>query len=301
MPKSRPNVRLQVLNSPENVVLVRGMLSGVAEALALGETDVNDIRTAVTEACNNVVLHAYAGEVGPMEVEVELAEASIEVTVRDRGAGMARPLERAREGPAEREGPGEREGDGGAIENELPSGGIGLHVIETLAHEVAYGQPEGGGAEVRMWFALPTGALGGHAESVGAAAPAEPCPGPSSAHFSVAPLTLARTTLPRMAVLLAARAHFSTDRLSDVQLLADALAAHTEGALQGERLEVEIDAGGRTLDLRIGPLRAGSAERLLADTALDGVGSVVEKIADSHAVATRDSHETLALGLRDRR
>ncbi len=39
-------------------MLVRQMLAGVAEAVELDANDLNDISTAVTEACNNVVLHA---------------------------------------------------------------------------------------------------------------------------------------------------------------------------------------------------------------------------------------------------
>ena len=43
-------------------MLVREVLTGVAEALALEGSDLIDIHTAVTEACNNVIQHAYGGE-----------------------------------------------------------------------------------------------------------------------------------------------------------------------------------------------------------------------------------------------
>jgi len=56
-----PNIRLSLSNRPENVALVRQMLAGVAEAVGLDGNDLNDISTAATEACNNVVLHAYEG------------------------------------------------------------------------------------------------------------------------------------------------------------------------------------------------------------------------------------------------
>ena len=65
-----PNVRLSVSNKPENVLLVRETLTGVAETINLLGDDIYDIRTAVTEACNNVVLHAYEGEEGPLEVDL---------------------------------------------------------------------------------------------------------------------------------------------------------------------------------------------------------------------------------------
>ena len=53
-----PNVSLTLSNQPDNVLLVRETLSGMAETVGVDGVDLNDIRTAVTEACNNVVLHA---------------------------------------------------------------------------------------------------------------------------------------------------------------------------------------------------------------------------------------------------
>ena len=65
-----PNVRLSLSNRAENVLLVRQALSGLAEAVGLDPIALNDVSTAVTEACNNVVLHAYGGGEGPLEVEL---------------------------------------------------------------------------------------------------------------------------------------------------------------------------------------------------------------------------------------
>src|SRR5450755_716724 len=86
-----PNIRLSLSNRPENVMLVRQMLAGVAEAVDLEAGDLNDISTAVTEACNNVVLHAYGGDEGPLEVELYAGPAAIEVVVRDHGTGLRVP------------------------------------------------------------------------------------------------------------------------------------------------------------------------------------------------------------------
>ncbi len=294
MPEPLPNVRLQLLNAPENVVLVREMLTGVAEAAGIGTSDLNDIRTAVTEACNNVVLHAYGGDPGPMDVDVQVASGSVDVLVRDRGSGIEDRLD------GEQGFGVSAESFGSDSETNLPSAGIGLHVIETLAHKVKFGQPASGGTEVQMRFALPVEAFEPCAEER-AVTTFTLSPTPSTATLSIAPLPLARTILPRLVSSLAARAHFSTDRISDAQLLADALAAHTSEALDGDRLNVEVNAGQRELQLHIAPLLGGSAQRLLQDSALDGLGSVIEKLTDSRHVAPLGSHETLTLGLLDSR
>jgi len=136
-----PNVRLKLSNRPENVALVRAVLAGVAEAIDLDAEQLDDIRTAVTEACNNAVLHAYEGGEGPLEIDVRLpAEGRVAVVVRDAGIGIEpRDVAPAAEEPATG-APGSEELDGDI----QPGSGIpgipdeeslklGLPVIQALA------------------------------------------------------------------------------------------------------------------------------------------------------------------------
>ena len=52
-------VSLRLPARPENVAVVRQALTGLGDAFDLDADLLGDIKTAVTEACNNVVLHAY--------------------------------------------------------------------------------------------------------------------------------------------------------------------------------------------------------------------------------------------------
>ena len=64
-----PTVRLDLDSRPETLTLVRGALGGVADQLALDPELLDDLKTAVSEACNNVVMHAYDDDTpGPLEV-----------------------------------------------------------------------------------------------------------------------------------------------------------------------------------------------------------------------------------------
>jgi hypothetical protein len=179
--------------------------------------------------------------------------------------------------------------------------GIGLPVIETLTHSVQFADTPGGGTEVRMTFASPS--LQGMPSDGG-----EPPQPPAfdrpehadTAALSIAPVALAAAVVPRLLCVLAARAHFSTDRISDSQLLADALVAHAAESISGSHMSLVVDVEPRDLELHVGPLIAGRAERLVADSDVEGLGSVLEKLADGHGVRTSDSHDTLTLTLRDR-
>ncbi len=276
------SVRLQLVNRPENVMLVRAMLTGMAEALALEGSDLIDIHTAVTEACNNVVQHAYGGNEGPLDVGVELAPDVVTVVVRDWGVGMS-----SNGGPAHDAGPG-----------------IGLTAIHALTHRLDLRRPVDGGTAVSMEFAT----LG--------ARPPQPPPAPhavppadappvhvwhvghaATIALTIVPSDLARTILPRLMCGLAARAHFSTDRLSDVHLLADALGA-SDGA---SPLRIVAGVEPRALELRFGPLERGRARRLIADSSLEGLGSVIAKLTDGHRVENEGSYEVLVLRLVDGR
>ena len=276
----QPNVSLRLASQPENVALVREMLTGVAEATRLDPNDLNDIRTAATEACNNVVLHAYGGEEGSLEVEVFISTSAIEVVVRDHGSGIQ---------------PRIRTSDDDAL-------GIGISIIQALAQRVEFMDVAGGGTEVRMEFDTPGTRAIPPAKDDGFELPALGSDGSSATTaVAIAPSDLARTVLPRVLSVLAARAHFTTDRISDAQLVADALVPQRGESTGADRLAVSVTVEPRTLQLHIGPLDSGSARRLIAESAIDGLGPVIERLVDDHQVATVGASEVLALRLVDKR
>ena len=275
-----PNVCLNLVNRPENVLVVRQALTGVAESLGLDAIASNDLNTAVTEACNNVVLHAYGGAEGPLEVELYVSAATIAVVVGDRGGGI----------PPRK------------IDDDELHAGIGLPVIQALSRQVELRDRPGGGTEVRMEFALAEGAPLAPLEGAGPGpcAPAEGDPANTVA-MSLAPTALAREVLPRVLCALAARAYFSTDRIGDVQLVADVLAANAGDSIAGSHLDVDVTVAPRNLELRLGPLRAGHGDSVIA-TAADGMAPVIERLTDEqHRVARADAGETLELRLVEHR
>ncbi len=57
-----PDVRLTLPARPEGVAVVRQALAGMADALAFDAAVVADMKMAISEACTNVVVHAYEEE-----------------------------------------------------------------------------------------------------------------------------------------------------------------------------------------------------------------------------------------------
>jgi serine/threonine-protein kinase RsbW len=299
-----PNVLLNLSSRPENVLLVRQALSGVADATGLDGVTLNDIATGVTEACNNVVLHAYRGGEGPMEVEVRATPQTLTVTVSDRGCGLLDPLAAAGLGETEQEaesnGAEWRDERAETEHEQRTSSGLGLPVIRALARRVDLRAGMDGGTTVRMEFATPDIRP---LETVTEEELRLPDPGPielpAAMWVTIAPTRLAHAVLPRLLCVLAARAHFSTDRISDTELLADALVTEAPRMIGG-RLGVGISVERRDLELRVGPLRIG---RSGGDptVALDGLGPVIEKLTNYRAITMIGSSPVLALRLSDER
>ena len=272
------NVRLEIASRPENLLLVREMLAGLAEGIALDGDDLHDIRTAVTEACNNVVQHAYPAGEGALEVEVRVAAGTIDVVVRDHGSGIRphiRPLQ------------------GGRL-------GLGIPIIQALAERVQYTGAVGGGTEITMTFATPgIRALQTSRENGVAANAIAFTERASTTRLTLVPARLARTILARLLSALGARAHFSTGRISDSRLLAGALAACSPAPDGEDRLGVAIAVRPRDLRLRVGPLRSDRARDVIGHAALGGVNPVLEEMGDGSAVAGPERPEMLMLTLLD--
>jgi serine/threonine-protein kinase RsbW len=125
-----PDLELKLPARAENVAVVRHAFGGFAEALSVDEQTLADIKLAITEACTNVVIHAYEDDVdGCLEVDASIRDRRLSVIIRDEGRGIVpRP--------------------------DSPGLGLGLPLIATLAESLELGKDDDDRTEVRMTFAL---------------------------------------------------------------------------------------------------------------------------------------------------
>jgi serine/threonine-protein kinase RsbW len=273
-------VRLRLESRPQTLTIVRGMLGGVAELLSIDPELLDDLKTSVSEACNNVVLHAYGGEPGPMEVGLFVTDEQFSVRVLDEGVGMPAPP------PA---------GD--------VSQGIGLSVIRALTEDVQFSSAPGGGTEVRMDFSVRRDGRKLFEAPPPATNDADMTPSADAdgeVIVSLSPVTLLPGVLGRLARTLAATAHFSLDRFSDVYLVTDTLAAHASTAAEGQRVEARLTAQDRRLELVVGPFRKGTGSRLDAQAA-DHPASPLVLLSDQVTVQEAGDAELLRVVVIDHR
>jgi serine/threonine-protein kinase RsbW len=115
---------------PESVGPLRRRASELAEELGAPRRKVSDIALAVSEACTNVVIHAYRDEPGTLALAAESTDGELVMKVLD-------------------------EGDGLTPRADSPGLGLGLPLIARLSDrfEVHPG-PDGRGTELCMAFRL---------------------------------------------------------------------------------------------------------------------------------------------------
>jgi serine/threonine-protein kinase RsbW len=126
-----PDVRLTMPARPEGVAVVRQALAGMADALAFDANVLADMKMAVSEACTNVVVHAYDDTEGVLEVDMLADDTGLTIRVRDYGSGIQPHPQTSRD---------------------VPALGLGLPLIAALSDSFELHGSTGQGTEVRMTF-----------------------------------------------------------------------------------------------------------------------------------------------------
>ena len=247
----------------ENVSVVRHALSGLAEAVGMDPSQVADLKTVVTEACMNVVVHAYEESAGPLEVDASREGDALVIVVRDRGGGIRPRPDAHRE-----------------------SLRMGLPLIAALSTGFAISGGPGRGTEVTMRMAIspngstPTPEIQATAGGASMSMPAGELVGP---------------VLSRIISIFAVRANFSVDRLSDAVLLGDAISAQAPDHFPDGTARIVVDEEAGVVAVRVGPLVDGAGDRLLDQMRIPGLDASLEGLADGVRVEHEEGAEHLLM------
>jgi len=251
----------------ENVAVVRHALAGLAEEIGMDEAGIADLKTVVTEACMNVVAHAYGGEPGPLTVEARPDAEGLTVVVRDEGRGI-RPQ----------------------ADVDQPSLRLGLSLIAALSSSFAISGGLDRGTEVSMRVPLHGGGTEAKADSVEMKAVSSP----RTEVLADSPELLA-PVLASIVGALAARRGLSVDRMSDAVLVTDAIAAAAPARFTDGRVRLGLEDGEAGIRLRVGPMETGAAEEIRQDLKLPEMGGSLEALVDELTVEASDDGEYLLI------
>ena len=129
-------MKLEILSKSCNEAFARITVAAFAAQLDLNIEELADIKTVVSEAVTNCVIHAYENQEGIIKIEAKLFANSIEITITDNGKGIE-DIELAKE-PLYTTKP------------ELERSGMGLTIMESFMDEMKIESIVGIGTKVTM-------------------------------------------------------------------------------------------------------------------------------------------------------
>ena len=127
---------LEFINKSENESFARMVATAFVSQLNPTLEEVAEIKTAISEAVTNAIIHGYENTVGMVRLEGKISGNKIEYTVSDKGCGI-KDVEKARE-PLYTGKP------------ELERSGMGFSIMESFMDEVEVSSSLGMGTSVKM-------------------------------------------------------------------------------------------------------------------------------------------------------
>ncbi len=129
---------------PENEGFARGVAAAFLMPLDPTVEELTEIKTAVSEAVSNCVIHGYLGGDGSVTMTCEVSgDGRVSISIRDEGCGIA-DIDRAREPLFTTNTDGERSG-------------MGFTVMESFMDHITVRSEKGKGTEVIMTKSLDVG------------------------------------------------------------------------------------------------------------------------------------------------
>ena len=130
-------MELLIPSLSENESFCRVVVASFAARLNPMVEEINELKTAVSEAVTNSILHAYEQEtVGEIKIKGEIINNSLKLCIEDYGQGI-KDLEKAKE-PLYTTKPG------------LERSGMGFTIMESFMDEVKVQSNPGKGTKVKM-------------------------------------------------------------------------------------------------------------------------------------------------------
>jgi serine/threonine-protein kinase RsbW len=125
--------------SADFVDVVRLNLYGIATKMGFSYEEIEDMKVAVSEACNNSVLYAYGQENGIVKVIFEMNDEALSIIVKDEGVSFDL---------------GSIAVENSTVHNkeleEVQIGGLGFYLMQALMDDVIVETHAGKGTEVTL-------------------------------------------------------------------------------------------------------------------------------------------------------
>ncbi len=135
-------IKIEFLSRSSNEGFSRVAVAALATQLDPTLEQINEIKTAVSEAVTNAIVHAYRDHIGVIYITAKLVGQKIIISVRDKGCGIEN-IDKARQ-PLFTTG------------NENERSGMGFTIMESFMDKITVRSQVGKGTKVTMTKVLDT-------------------------------------------------------------------------------------------------------------------------------------------------
>lgn len=130
------SMKISFISKSQNEAFARVAVAAFVSQLDPTVEEISDIKTAVSEAVTNAVIHGYENKEGTISVSCSISHNLVDITITDEGIGIE-DINQARE-PLYTSKP------------ELERSGMGFTMMETFMDEVEVESSRGKGTVIRM-------------------------------------------------------------------------------------------------------------------------------------------------------
>ena len=127
---------LKIKAVPENVGFIRNVVASFTVPLDPSLETISDIKTAISEAVTNAVVHGYKNKEGDVSIDAEIIDTKLYIKISDTGIGIDN-VEKAME-------------DFFTTENEEERSGLGFTIMKTYMDTLRAESKIGAGTAVFM-------------------------------------------------------------------------------------------------------------------------------------------------------
>lgn len=132
------SVQIHIPAKAEFIDVVRLSLYGIASQLGFSYENIEDMKVAVSEACNNAIIHGYSSrEDGGIDIIFYILKEGLQITVLDRGTSFNIKKKANSFGPIQEDNI-----------QDVKEGQLGIYLMKSLMDEVEIRTHEGVGTKV---------------------------------------------------------------------------------------------------------------------------------------------------------
>lgn len=145
---ARNRMKLEFVSLSQNESFARVAVAAFVSQLNPDMEELTEIKTVVSEAVTNAIIHGYEGTEGVVTIACTLEDQKVEIVIEDQGHGIP-DIEQARQ-PLYTSKP------------ELERSGMGFTIMENFMDEVEIKSELGRGTRVRLVKSIKSAQVPGH-------------------------------------------------------------------------------------------------------------------------------------------